>query len=126
VGLSVGMDFLAFRPTVRPSDGPTLLIPMDESQTDHLKAYGVAYRVVQAGLKTEWLLNYRGGSFLVPDGAAVRRDAALNGVGFEAVDGVQVTAIRGEIEGGNADAVPLEKSPKVAVYVARSAPPWDD
>jgi hypothetical protein len=126
VGLSVGMDFFAFRPTVRPSDGPTLLIPMDESQADHLKAYGVAYRVVQAGLKTEWLLNYRGGSFLVPDGAAVRRDAALNGVGFEPVDGARVTAIRGEIEGANADAVPLEKAPKVAVYVPPNAPPWDD
>jgi hypothetical protein len=99
---------------------------MDDAQGDHLKAYGVAYRVVQAGLKTEWLLNYRGGSFLVPDGAAVRRDAALNGVGFEPVDGAQVTAIRGEIEGANADAVPLEKAPKVAVYVPPNAPPWDD
>src|SRR2546422_5211066 len=99
---------------------------MDDVQGDHLKAYGVAYRVVQAGIKAEWLLNYRGGSFLVPDGAAIRRDAALNGVGFEAVDGAQVTAIRGEIEGANADAVPLEKAPKVAVYVPPNAPPWDD
>jgi hypothetical protein len=49
---------------------------MDESQTDHLKAYGVTYRVIQAGMRAEWLLNYRGGSFLVPDGTAIRRDAA--------------------------------------------------
>ena len=126
VGLSVATDLVGFHPTIRRSDTPSLLIPMDEAQGDHLKAYGVAYRVVQAGLKTEWLLNYRGGSFLIPDGAVVRRDAALNGVGFEPLDGAQITAIRGEIEGANADAVPLEKAPKVAVYVPPNAPPWDD
>ncbi len=59
---------------------------MDDAQTDHLKAYGVTYRVVQAGIKAEWLLNYRGGSFLMPDGAAIRRDAALAGVSVQPVD----------------------------------------
>ncbi len=126
VGLSVGADLIGFHPTIRLSDNPSLLIPMDDVQSDHLKAYGVAYRVVQAGIRVEWLLNYRGGSFLVPDGAALRRDAALNGVKFEPVDGAPVTALRGEIEGANADAVPLEKAPKVAVYVPPNAPPWDD
>ena len=99
---------------------------MDDSQSDHLKAYGVTYRVVQAGIKAEWLLNYRGGSFLVPDGDAIRRDAALAGVRCEPVDDGQVTAARGEIEANNMDAVPLEKAPKVAVYVPPNAPPWDD
>ncbi len=73
VGLSVGAGVLQFRPTVRLSGGPSLLIPMDDSQSDHLKAYGVTYRIIQAGIKAEWLLNYRGGAFLVPDGEAVRR-----------------------------------------------------
>jgi hypothetical protein len=104
----------------------SLLIPMDDAQSDHLKAYGVAYRVIQAGLKAEWLLNYRGGAFLVPDGDALRRDAALNGVRTEPVDGGAVTAIRGEIEASNMDAVPLEKPPKVAVYAPPNAAPWDD
>jgi hypothetical protein len=99
---------------------------MDDAQTDHLKAYGLAYRVIQAGLKAEWLLNYRGGAFLVPDAAALRRDAALNGVRAEPVEDGAVTAIRGEIEGGNMDAVPLEKAPKVAVYAPPNAAPWDD
>lgn len=103
-----------------------LLIPMDDAQHEHLKAYGVAYRVVQAGIKAEWLLNYRGGSFLIPDGPAIRRDATLAGVRFESVDETQVAAIRGEIEANNMDAVPLEKAPKVAVYVPPNAPPWDD
>ncbi|HEX9610639.1 MAG TPA: hypothetical protein VF978_02040 [Gemmatimonadales bacterium] len=99
---------------------------MDDSQSNHLKAYGVAYRVVQAGVRAEWLLNYRGGSFLLPDGNAIRRDAALAGVRVEPVDDGAVTAIRGEIEASNADAVPLEKAPKVAVYVPPTAAPWDD
>ena len=99
---------------------------MDDAQTDHLKAYGVAYRIVQAGLPAEWLLNYRGGSFLVADGEAVRRDAALAGVRVEPVGGPDVTAMRGDIEATNADSVPLEKAPKVAVYVPPNAPPWDD
>ena len=70
---------------------------MDDAQSDHLKAYGVAYRAIQAGLKAEWLLNYRGGAFLVPDADALRRDAALNGVRTEPVDESAVTTIRGAI-----------------------------
>jgi hypothetical protein len=104
----------------------SLLIPMDDAQGDHLKAYGVTYRIVQAGLRAEWFLNYRGGAFLLPDGDAIRRDAALAGVTVEPVDETAVTAIRGEIAATNADAVILEKAPKVAVYVPPNAPPWDD
>src|SRR3989441_12346014 len=121
-GLAVGADLLGL-PSLLSSQ---LLIPMDESQSDHLKAYGVTHRVVQAGIKAEWLLNYRGGSFLLPDGPAIRRDAGLEGVSVEPVEESRVTAIRGEIEANNMDAVPLEKAPKVAVYVPPNAPPWDD
>jgi hypothetical protein len=105
---------------------PSLLIPMDDSQSDHLKAYGLTYRVIGAGLKAEWLLNYHGGAFLLPDADAIRRDAALSGVRAEPVDGGRITAIRGEIEANNMDAVPLEKAPKVAVYAPPNAAPWDD
>ncbi|HSD32911.1 MAG TPA: hypothetical protein VLB49_13425 [Gemmatimonadales bacterium] len=130
-GLAVGGDFLglgslAYRLPDRPTADSSLLIPMDDAQSDHLKAYGVAYRVIQAGGKAEWLLNYRGGSFLLPDAPAIRRDAALNGVAVEPVDGGRLSAVRGEIAGTNADTVPLEKAPKVAVYVPPNAQPWDD
>ena len=108
------------------SSAAQLLIPMDDSQSDHLKAYGLTYRVIGAGLKAEWLLNYQGGAFLLPDGDAIRRDAALNGVRADPLDGARVTAIRGEIESNNMDAVPLEKAPKVAVYAPPNAAPWDD
>lgn len=126
VGLTVGARWLSAWPSGRPAVIPSLLIPMDDVQTDHLKAYGVAYRVIQAGLKAEWLLNYRGGAFLVPDGDALRRDAALNGVRAEQVNDTTVTSIRGEIEASNMDTVPLEKAPKVAVYAPPNAAPWDD
>ncbi len=116
----------AFFPSFHRSIVPSLLIPMDDSQTDHLKAYGLTYRVIGAGLKAEWLLNYQGGAFLLPDGDAIRRDAALNGVRADPIDGARVTAIRGEIESNNMDAVPLEKAPKVAVYAPPNAAPWDD
>jgi hypothetical protein len=113
-------------PALRRGVIASLLIPMDDAQSDHLKAYGVTYRIVQAGIKAEWFLNYRGGSFLVPDGPAIRRDATLAGVSFEPADDARITAMRGEIEGSNMDAVPLEKAPRVCVYVPPNAPPWDD
>src|SRR5206468_8336717 len=72
-GLAVGARFAGFQPLNRPTAQPSLLIPMDDSQTDHLKAYGLTYKAIQAGLKAEWLLNYRGGSFLIPDLDALRR-----------------------------------------------------
>ena len=125
-GMAVGARLAGLLPPYRSTALPALLIPMDDAQSDHLKAYGLTYRVVQAGIKAEWLLNYRGGSFLIPDGPAIRRDAALSGVQVEPVGDGRVTAIRGEIEASNMDAVPLEKAPKVAVYVPPNAPPWDD
>lgn len=125
-GMAVGARLATIFPPYRPTALPSLLVPMDDAQSNHLKAYGLTYRVLVAGLRAEWLLNYRGGSFLLPDGDPIRRDAALAGVRVEPVADGQVTAIRGELEAGNMDAVPLEKAPKVAVYVPPNAPPWDD
>ncbi len=93
---------------------------MDDSQTDHLKAYGLTYKAIQNGLKAEWLLNYRGGSFLIPDLDALRRDAALNGIRTEPVDSA-MTAVRGEIEANNMDAVPLEKAPDAVTMALQYA-----
>jgi hypothetical protein len=103
-----------------------LLMPMDDRQSDHLKAYGVTYRMLERGGTAEWLLNYRDGSFLLPDNPATRRDAALAGVGIEPITGADVIDIRGTIRADNMDAVPLEKAPTVAVYAPPSAAPWDD
>jgi hypothetical protein len=105
---------------------PWLLVPMDDAQADHLKAYGVAYRALKRGAKAEWFLNFRNGSFLLPGDAATARDAALAGVTVEPIDDARLAETRGVLQGGNMDAVPLEKPPKVAVYAPPNAPPWDD
>jgi hypothetical protein len=105
---------------------PWVLVPMDDSQSDHLKAYGLAYRALKRGVKAEWFLNYRSGTFLLPGDPATIRDAAIAGVTLEPVDDTGLARIRGELQGGNMDAVPLEKPPKVAVYAPPNAPPWDD
>ena len=103
-----------------------LLVPMDDAQGQHLKAYGLAWRVLDRGGRGEWLLNYRGGSFLLPAYPEVERDAALSGVAVLPVDDAAVTSIRADIAGSNQEAVPLEKAPKMAVYVPPNAAPWDD
>lgn len=103
-----------------------LLLPMDDAQANHLKAYGITFSALSENVRSEWLLNYRGGSFLLPDVPALRRSAALAGVSFEAVDPAKLATIRREIADGNMDAVPLEKAPRIAVYTPPDAPPWDD
>ena len=103
-----------------------LLIPMDDKQTDHLKSYGLAYWALQRGTIGEWLLNYRGGSFLFPDDAALAREANLRGVAIETMDGGAEATMRAQIADNNMEAVKLEKAPKVAVYIPPNTPPWDD
>ncbi len=103
-----------------------LLVPMDEVQTNHLKAYGVTFSALVDGVRSEWLINYRGGAFLLPDVPNLRRAAALAGVSFEAVGPDRVSQMRREIAEGNMDAVPLEKAPRIAVYTPPDSPPWDD
>ena len=103
-----------------------LLVPMDDEQQNHLKAYGLTYGAIKASQKAEWLLNYRGGAFLLPDLPELRREASLAGVTFEAVNNTRVDQIRSEMATSNMDAVPLEKAPKVAVYTPPDAAPWDD
>lgn len=103
-----------------------LLVPMDDAQTNHLKAYGVTFSAITDGVRAEWLLNYRGGSFLLPDLPSLRRTAMLAGVSFDALDGGRLAAIRREIADGNMDAVPLEKAPRIAVYTPPQSMPWDD
>lgn len=103
-----------------------MLIPMDETQRNHLKAYGVTFLALKNSQKAEWLLNYRGGSFLLPDAADLKRRATLDGVTFETINDGAVSKIRAEISGGNMDAVVLERAPKIAIYRPINQPPWDD
>jgi len=103
-----------------------LLVPMDDTQQNHLKAYGLAFFALKAGDKAEWFLNYRGGSFLLPDEPALRRKAALDGVTVQPIDDGAVAQARKEIAASNMDAITLEKAPHIAIYAPAKAPPWDD
>lgn len=106
--------------------GASLLIPMDKSQTDHLKAYGVTYKTLEAGHKGEWLLNYRGGSFLLDNSPETVNLCLLMGVSYEQVTSGQVADIYRQIEVEDMERVELEKAPKIAVYSPPFAEPWDD
>ncbi|MFH0777401.1 MAG: asparagine synthetase B [Candidatus Eisenbacteria bacterium] len=99
---------------------------MDLRQSDHLRAYGLAYRCLQRGIAVEWLLNYRGGSFLIRGGEDVVNQANLMGVSFESVSGADIARIHGEIEQNNMEVILLEKAPKIAVYIRPTSLPWDD
>lgn len=103
-----------------------LLVPMDEAQLNHLRAYGLTYSALKNGNRAEWWINYRGGSFLLPDSPEIRRKAALDGVAFTPIDAAAVAAARREIAQSNMDAIPLEKAPRVAIYSPPKSPPWDD
>lgn len=103
-----------------------LLVPMDRDQSNHLRAYGLAYHALQRGERVEWLLNYRAGSFLMFDTPEARHEALLKGVTVEPVDASAVSAIRAEIESSNMESVVLEKAPHVAVYTPPTSRPWDD
>ena len=104
----------------------SILIPMDMAQNDHLKAYGVAYQAVAWGIKSEWLLNYRGGSFLFDYDDRIVQICEERGVTYEILSASDVASIYATIENSNMNVVPLEKAPKIAVYIPPYAEPWDD
>lgn len=103
-----------------------VLIPMDLTQKDHLKAYGVAFHVLTERVNVEWLLNYRGGAFLIDQFPFIIKECRLRGVTFELINGTSVLSIYGEIEKNNMEIVLLEKAPKIAIYSPPSKQPWDD
>lgn len=106
-----------------------ILIPMDEeSQRNHLKAYGIAYWILQNEIEVEWLLNYRGGSFLIANYNSIQEECTIRGVTYELITDAKVNAIKTEISDPevNMEVVKLEKAPKIAVYTPQGKQPWDD
>jgi len=120
--LSLGM--LAFQVVW----GARILVPMDDSQTNHLKAYGVAFWVLENGVEVEWLLNYRGGSFLMPNIPEIQNECVIRGVAHQVIADVQAGQILQEIADPevNMERVKLEVTPKIAVYSPDGKQPWDD
>lgn len=110
------------------SHGAYLLLPMDEVQKNHLKAYGIAYWALEREVEVTWLLNYRGGCFMMKYADALERECRLRGVTCEAIADGQSSAILASIADPsvNMDAVKLQKAPKIAVYSPKNKLPWDD
>jgi hypothetical protein len=106
-----------------------ILLPMDDvSQKNHLKAYGITYWCLDKQFKASWLLNYRGGSFLLPDAPEIRKECQIRGVSFEILSDGEASQILDEISSPsqNMETVVLEKAPKIAVYTPKGKQPWDD
>lgn len=105
-----------------------LLLPMDEAQKDHLKAYGITYWVLQKEVEAEWLLNYRAGSFLLPYSSEIEKECLIRGVTFEKISDSKLADIHAEIAQPevNMETVKLFKAPKIAVYSPKTKQPWDD
>ena len=105
-----------------------ILIPLDETQTDHLKAYGLAFYVLENEIIIEWLLNYRGGSFMTPHLTTIEEELVIRGISYEIIADGQAAAIREQISNpeANMEVVQLEKVPKIAVYTPGGKQPWDD
>ncbi len=101
---------------------------MDLNQSNHLKSYGVAFWLLEKGGVVDWLLNYRGGSFLADYAEVLARECRIRGVSFETLDGTAAAALYAEVQrdDNNMDVVRLEKAPKIAVYVPPNFKPWDD
>ena len=105
-----------------------LLVAMDAGQTNHLRAYGVVYWALTADLEVEWLLNYRGGAFLLPLDGEVEARLREAGVSYERLSGAQTASVLGSVEdpANNQATIRLEKAPRVAVYAPTQSLPWDD
>jgi len=106
-----------------------ILVPMDETtQQNHLKAYGITFWCLEKNYKASWLLNYRGGSFLLPDAMEIRKECQIRGVSFEIISDGEQISILNEIASPsqNMESVVLEKAPKIAVYTPKGKQPWDD
>lgn len=105
-----------------------ILMPMDNVQANHLKAYGVAYWILQNGETVDWLLNYRGGSFAVKYSQKLENECVIRGVSYEVISDAEYNQIVSQIASpsSNKDLMKLEKHPKIAVYSPKSKQPWDD
>jgi hypothetical protein len=111
------------------SQAAFVLLPMEvDVQQNHLKAYGITYWALNKDYKVSWLLNYRGGSFLLPDAPEIRKECQIRGVTFEVLSDAATDSILNEISAPsqNMETVVLEKAPKIAVYTPKGKQPWDD
>ena len=110
------------------SNASYILIPMDENQTNHLKAYGIAFLSIQNEIKVNWLLNYKGGSFLIKSNNFIEKECKIRNVSYNLIADLQSNKILSEISSNevNQEVILLEKQPRIAIYSPKNKQPWDD
>ncbi|MFT6997497.1 MAG: hypothetical protein ACJAQ4_001251 [Cryomorphaceae bacterium] len=123
-----GILLAAFLAFALSSSAAKILIQMDDSQKNHMKAYGIAYWILQNDIEVQWLLNYKGGSFMIDQYRAIEEECVIRGVSFQVIADLQANSILRDIADpeANMEVVKLEKAPKVAVYSPKTKQPWDD
>lgn len=123
---TIALALLLFCASV--STAQDVLIPMDDTQSDHLKAYGVTFWALEQKMDVDWLLNYRGGSFLIAQTPEIESELRVRGVSYERLSGAQTASIISSVESdaSNTSVVRLEKPPRIAVYAPKQTLPWDD
>ena len=99
---------------------------MDNTQSNHLKSYGLVYWILEQEINVEWLLNYKGGAFLLNAKNSINNEATIRGISYNIIDASTLNEIYATIENNNMDIVLLEKIPKIAVYSPKDKQPWDD
>jgi hypothetical protein len=119
---------VVFMMLIRLASANYIFIPMDDRQANHLKAYGIAYWILRSETEVDWLLNYRGGSFMTQFHPAIQNELVVRGVSFDVISDAQANQIINEIASPavNYDIMKLEKYPRIAVYSPKTAQPWDD
>ena len=120
------MKFIIYLFTFTLILGQKILIPMDQTQNDHLKAYGIAYLVLKNNVTIEWLLNYHGGSFLIDSHRFIEEECRVRGVTYKKINSSDLLNIYSTIDQSNMDIMLLEKKPKIAIYTPPNKQPWDD
>ena len=120
------MKFLIYLLFIQLGLSQKILIPMDQTQKNHLKAYGTAFWTLNNGINVEWILNYRGGSFMVDSYPEIEKECRIRGVSYDIIGAEQTLIIYNEVEVNNMDVVLLEKAPKIAIYSPPNKQPWDD
>ena len=125
---TIHTSFIIFILSISSVYADYIIIPMDISQKNHLKAYGIAYWVLDNELEVEWLLNYKGGSFLIKNIEEIKLECTYRGVSFEILSNHDIESIYKFIASpsNNTDVIKLEKAPKIAVYSPKNKQPWDD
>ena len=105
-----------------------ILINMDDAQTNHLKAYGIAYLSIQKEVDVNWLLNYKGGSFLIKANSYIENECKIRNVSYKIIADLQSNRILNDISKNdvNQEVIRLEKAPRIAIYSPKNKQPWDD